>query len=178
MLAQRIFSTVRPIRLAPLAVAALLAFAAVAHAQDAATGSAGRIEQQMTPEQFKAAGLDQLNAEQLGNLNAWLNRTLDVETTKAAATAEKKVKDDHRGFVSFGSSEPISARIAGEFRGFGQGRNYTLDNGQVWEQTDNASLSGVRLQQPQVTIKPGMVGSVWYLSVEGYNTKAKVQRVK
>lgn len=137
-----------------------------------------RIEQQMTPEQFKAAGLEQLTPAQLSNLNAWLNRTLDAETTRAAANAEKKVKDENRGFFNFGTAEPIVARINGEFRGFGRGRSWTLDNGQVWRQVDEASLVGVRKDKPLVKINPSVVGNAWYMAIEGYNARAKVEREK
>lgn len=161
---------VRAIR--PLALGLLLAFAPCAFAQDAA------IERQMTPEQFKAAGLDQLNAEELANLNAWLNRTLDAETTKAAETAKSAVEEENRGFLNFGSREPIVARMSGEFRGFGMGRSYTLDNGHVWQQEDAATLAGVRLDSPQVRITPSLIGNLWYMAVDGYNTRAKVKRIK
>lgn len=154
-----------------LLLAALLAWAPCALAQPP-------IQQQMTPQQFKAAGLDQLNAEQLANLDAWLNRTIEAETSKAATTAKKQVADDNRGFFNFGSTEPVVSKISGEFRGFGTGRSYTLDNGNVWQQTDAATLAGVRLSNPQVKITPSMIGNVWYLQVQGYNTRAKVQRVK
>ncbi|MEG3193031.1 hypothetical protein [Lysobacter sp. D1-1-M9] len=158
-----------------LGLAALFACASVAFAQDAPTN---RIEQQMSPEQFRAAGLDQLDAEQLANLNAWLNRTLDTETAKAAETAKSRVEQEHRGFLSFGSNEPIVARLPGEFRGFGKNRRYTLDNGQVWQQTDAATLAGARLDDPQITITPSVIGNAWYMAVEGYNTRAKVKRIK
>ncbi|MBF6025656.1 hypothetical protein [Lysobacter niastensis] len=137
-----------------------------------------RIEQQMTPEQIKATGLDRLTPEQLANLNAWLNGKLELETTKAAESAKKKVEQENRGFASFGSSEPVTGHISGDFRGFGRGRNYTLDNGQVWEQVDDATLAGTRLTSPQVKISPSLVGNSWYMSVEGFNTRAKVRRVK
>lgn len=160
----------------PFVLAALLALAPCAFAQPPVQKPP--IQQQMTPAQFKAAGLDQLNAAQLANLNAWLNGTIEAEAAKAAVTAKKQVQDDNRGFFNFGSIEPIAARISGEFRGFGTGRSYPLDNGQVWQQTDAATLAGVRLSNPQVKITPGRVGNVWYLQVQGYNTTAKVQRVK
>ena len=159
----------------PLLLAMSLALAPAAFAQQA-TGLP--IERQMTPEQFKAAGLDQLDAQQLANLNAWLNRTLETETAKAAQSAKKKVEDDNRGFLSFGSTEPVVGRIAGEFRGFGSGRSYTLDNGQVWQQVDGASLAGVRKTSPAVKITPSVIGNTWYLAIDGYNTRARVQRVK
>jgi len=158
-----------------LALAILLVCTPDAFAQTAASQG---IERQMSPEQFKAAGLDKLSPGELANLNAWLNRTISVETTRAAAAAKKKVADDNRGFFNFGSVEPIVGRISGEFRGFEKGRTYTLDSGQVWKQIDEASLAGVRKSNPQVKITPSMVGNAWYLSIEGYNSRAKVQRVK
>lgn len=163
-----------------LAIVACLALGAAwpmdVRAQDIPV--APRIEQQMTPEQFRAAGLDRLTPEQLANLNAWLNRTLVVETQKAAAQAKKKVEDDSRGFLSFGSSEPIVSRYNGEFRGFAQGRRYVLANGQEWEQVDAASLAGVRLAEPEVKITPSVVGNAWYMQVGKYGTRAKVRRIK
>lgn len=136
------------------------------------------IESQMTPEEFKATGLDKLSGDELARLNAWLNRTIDAESEKAAVMAKKKVEDENRGFLSFGSNEPVVGRMVGEFRGFAQGREYTLDNGQVWRQTDAASLPGARKGDPQVRITPSLVGGAWYMAVEGYNTRAKVQRIK
>lgn len=153
-----------------------LAWPLAGHTQEPAVPS--RIEQQMTPDQFRAAGLDRLTPEQLANLNAWLNRTLVVETQKAAAQAKQKVQDDSRGFLSFGSSEPILSRVSGEFRGFAQGRRYVLANGQEWEQVDAASLAGVRLTAPEVKITPSMVGNAWYMQVGKYGTRAKVRRIK
>ena len=163
------------IPLRTLAMVVLLACPYVALAQ---TATPQGIERQMTPEQFKAAGLDKLSAAELANLNAWLNRTITVETTRAAADARKKVEDDNRGFFNFGSVEPIVGRIKGEFRGFEKGRTYTLENGHVWKQIDEATLAGVRKTNPQVKITPSMVGNAWYMAIEGYNSRAKVQRVK
>jgi len=134
-----------------LALAALLVVAPTAYAQPP-------IEQQMTPEQFKASGLEKLSPQELANLNAWLNNTLEVETTKAATIAKEKVETENRGFAP--------------------GRSWTLDNGQVWEQFDSASLAGARKTDPQVRITPAVIGNKWYMQVEGYNTRAGVRRVK
>lgn len=136
------------------------------------------LEQEMTPEEFKAAGLDKLTPEELARLNAWLDRKIDTETTRAAARAEKKVKDETRGFFNFGSKEPIVSSLQGEFRGFQAGRHYALANGQEWEQVDDARLVGVRKTNPGVRITPSLVGNAWYMAIDGYNTRAKVRRVK
>ena len=162
-----------PRRLLPLAFAAAMLVSATGMAQEST-----RIEQQMTPEQFRAAGLDRLDAGQLANLNGWLNRTLDVETAKAAKNAEEVVHHKNRGFLGSTAREPVEARLNGAFAGFGKGRSYTLDNGQVWRQTDDSTLYGVTLDNPQIKITPSLIGSAWYMQLEGYGTRAKVERTK
>lgn len=168
----------RPIH--ALVLATLLALPALAIAQDAPP-----LQQAMSAEEFKAAGLDKLSAEELARLNAWLDRRVEQQASEAVAAAveqareegRKEVVEKNRGFFHFGSEEPIEASIVGEFDGFGSRKRYTLDNGQVWEQTDGATLAGVRKSNPKVRIKPGMMG-VWWMRIDGYNTQAKVQRVE
>jgi len=152
-------------------LAALFLFAAPVAAQQA-------IETQMSPEEFKAAGLDKLSEAELARLNAWLGRTIEGETAKAVVDAKKRAVDEQRGFVTIGSREPIETRITGQFLGFGNGREYTLDNGQVWRQVDGTQLVGVRLDNPAVRLNSSVVGQAWYMSVAGYNSRAKVVRVR
>ena len=166
----------------------LFAFALPAIAQVADAD----LRRQMSEEEFKAAGLDKLSATELQRLNDWLNRKVasEVATETAKVTAEsakviEKAKEEgrqevvtkNRGFFDFGSSEPIVSKMIGEFRGFAKGQEYTLENGQVWRQVDAASLAGVRKTNPDVSIKPGVLGA-WYMKIKGYNTAASVQRVK
>ena len=162
-------------RIRTAVLALLLACVLPAIAQDTSTRP---IEQQMSAEEFKATGLDKLTPEELARLNAWLGRKITTETTKAAAAASEQVKKESRGFFDFGSDAPIEGRIAGEFHGFGKGKTYTLENGQVWQQIDDALLPGIRLTNPEVRIKPAMVGNSWYLSVGKYHTRAQVRRIK
>src|SRR5688572_28586770 len=100
-------SAIHPSALRPLLIAAGVAIALALSAPAALAQS--KIEQQMSAEQFKAAGLDQLSPEQLANLNAWLNRTLDAETSKAVVKAKEEtrelVKHENRGFLGSGSRE-------------------------------------------------------------------------
>ena len=162
-----------PIR--SLAVALLIAcLSPVASAQTTQPA----IEKQMTPEQFKAAGLDKLSADELAHLNTWLGRTLDTQTAKAAAETKQRIEHENRGFLTFNSDEPITAHISGDFRGFDKGRIYTLDNGQVWQQIDDTQMSARPLPNPEVRIKPAMIGNSWYMAVGKYNTRAQVKRIK
>lgn len=158
----------------------MLALSPMAWAQQPAPLNAD-VERQMSAEEFKAAGLDKLSAKELAALNAWLQHKVIAETAvaveKAKEEGRQEVVQENRGFFDFGITDPIESSIVGEFKGFGQGRSYTLQNGQVWEQTDTASLSVGRKTDPQVKIKPGMLG-VWYMQIQGYNTAAKVRRIK
>ena len=176
-------SITMPFRPRLLACAAvLLSLSAPALAQRVVQGD---LQQQMSAAEFKAAGLDKLNAAELATLNRWLQGKVEAATTEAVAAVREEAREEgrqevivkNRGFFDFGSNEPISGVLQGEFRGFGKGRIYVLDNGQQWEQTDATSISGVRKQSPKVSISPGVMG-VWYLKVEGVNTQPKVRRTK
>jgi hypothetical protein len=151
-----------------------------AHAQQSAQQATSQqpLQQAMSPEDFQAAGLQKLTPQELKRLNEWLDRRIDVESRRAAELAQDRLKSETRGFLNFGSSEPIVSTLVGEFRGFQRGRNYGLANGQQWEQIDDASLVGVRKTDPAVKITPSLVGNAWYLAIDGYNTRAKVRRVK
>jgi len=148
---------------------------------------------QMGETDFKAAGLDKLNADELAHLQAWLGREVSQRSEQAAQQVVAEVREtareegrregqheiieQHRGFFHFGSDEPITSTISGEFNGFGKGRRYRLGNGQLWEQTDTATLAGVRRNDAIVHIRPGTFG-IWWMQVDGFNTRAKVKRIE
>jgi|GEM_PF-59434 len=202
---------------------ALATSTSVVAAQSAGTASsAGNtvMEQRMTPEEFKAAGLHKLSPQELAALHDWVQSqqggvaatpaTAPTAATPATAPAtgplpaeaavaagavalsaaeverireeareegRKQVQETTRGFFDFGSTEPIKSTLVGDFRGFAKGNKYTLANGQVWEQIEPARLDGVKRTDPAVTIKPGVLNS-WSLRIDGYNTPAKVRRIK
>ena len=135
------------------------------------------IQQRMSQEEFKAAGLDKLSAAELANLNRWLNGTLKIEAEKATVAAERSVKDKVQGFLDFGGNkEPVKSRLVGEFRGFAKGRVYKLENGQEWEVTEAPELNA-RVTNPEVELRPGLMNT-WWMLVGKYNTRAKARRVK
>jgi hypothetical protein len=147
------------------------------------------LEQQMTTQEFQAAGLNKLSESELATLKRCLGRHIQEQTQTQVAEAIAKVTEEareegrqevvrkNRGFFHFGTEEPIEARIQGEFAGFASGRKYQLDNDQQWEQIDSTRLEGVRKTNPKVSIKPGIMG-VWWMKIENYNTQAKVRRIK
>lgn len=162
---------------------ALLAAIPCAIAQDAAPDTQlGPLRDAMTEGEFKAAGLDKLSAEELAALDAWLQRRVGQQTARAVEQAKqegrKEVERETRGFFDFGTADPIQSTIVGTFNGFAKGRQYTLANGQVWEQVEPASLAGVRRQDPAVKITPSRFGNTWFMKIDGYNTAAPVRRIK
>jgi hypothetical protein len=133
------------------------------------------LEERMTEAEFKAAGLDKLSPEELAALNSWLAPRVGARAGAVGAVAAA----DTAGFARGDKDEvAIVSSISGEFRGWdGAGDRITLDNGQVWEVTDSSARLKIKVENPAVTIEPGLF-EAWYLKVEGYNSRARVKRIK
>jgi len=130
------------------------------------------LEERMTAAEFKAAGLDKLTDEELKALNEFLAGKVVVATPGAAP------QQDNRGFENRVTGGAVVSTIPGEFTGWaGAGTTITLANGQVWQVTDSSTRLNVKLVNPGVTVAPGALGA-WFLQVEGYNTRARVRRIK
>ena len=65
----------------------MLAFAPLAWGQQPVLTA--DVQQQMSAEQFKAAGLDKLSAKELAALNAWLQQKVTTETAVAVEKAKE-----------------------------------------------------------------------------------------
>ncbi|ATD66980.1 hypothetical protein CNR27_05590 [Luteimonas chenhongjianii] len=163
-------------------------------ASSAALAQQAGIEDRLSPAEFRAAGLDKLSTAELARLNELLARdsaaaptaapaapvATDVEARIAQAREEGRREArtaDLGKRPPQASREPLESTISGPFHGFARGREYVLANGQVWKQVDSASLAGARGQDVAARIRPGLLG-VWWLQVDGYNTQAKVERVR
>ena len=72
--------------------------------------------------------------------------------------------------------EQMESRVKGRFEGWWPTAIIELANGQVWQVTDSGSRF-YDLDSPKVTITRGVFGA-FYLSVEGENWTARVQRVR
>lgn len=169
--------------------------AAVMLASVPALAQQPKLEDRLTASEFRAAGLGKLSDAELERLNELLARdetgtasmtaapaavaSTDVEARIAQAreAGRREAAADAASLPATTSREPIESTIPGAFNGFAQGRQYTLANGQVWRQIDGASISGARGQDIAVRVRPGFMG-VWWMKVEGYNTQAKVERVR
>lgn len=128
------------------------------------------LEERMTYAEFQAAGLEKLTPEELAALNSWLAGKSSIAATPSV---------DTRGFDSRTNEDgAVVSSIKGPFKGWkGKGDRIMLTNGQIWEITDSSSRLSVSLQDPTVIVEPGILNS-WYLKVDGYNTRARVKRIK
>lgn len=134
------------------------------------------VEEQMSSRDFKAAGLDKLSPEELAALNAWIRNN---QTMGGSGVPYNRAQDDmiRIGFEDSEARDEITSNIIGEFKGFYSGTVLKLENGQTWQVT-GGDLSGIKsMTNPKVTIRPGLIGG-WRLQVDGYNSVAKVKRIK
>ena len=154
----RLSRLVAPLLLLPLTVAA----------QSAPTSS---LRQQMTPNDFRAAGLDKLSPQELSHLDAWLAghaRPATRMVTRSGAPAFYSDKQKRRA---------IDAHLVGHFSGW-NGRNLmTLDNGQQWKQVGSDTVTCSASDNAEVRVKPSLFGN-WLMFVDGCNGNVHVKRVR
>lgn len=146
----------------------------------AADGRQFDVLDSMSVAQFRSAGLDKLSDAQLKALNAWFNQYLQQQApacgaAQAAAAAPSAAAPTTA--AASPASDSITAHIAGDFHGWSGNTRFTLDNGQVWEQTDDAVVTVGRVTNPKVTISRGLFNS-YYMSVEGVDDTVQVKRIK
>ena len=70
----------------------------------------------------------------------------------------------------------IESRVVGEVKNLRRGARFELDNGQVWQQTEQTNRN-YRATNPKVEIKEGFMNS-YRMRLEGLNARIRVRRVK
>jgi hypothetical protein len=143
------------------------------------------IREVLGEEDFGFAGLDKLSEPELARLSGML-----FGWVAAAAPVDSAVNPPAPVPVAeFGSEnlpkparqteaelKEIRSSIAGKFEGWDGKTRFMLGNGQEWRQTDRSTFV-VNLSDPNVVIRKGQFGA-YFLSVEGYNSRCKVVRVR
>lgn len=149
-------------------------FAAGAHAQS----DFSTLEERMTGEEFRDAGLDKLSDEELANLNAWLKENLNVEATADLETRQqirREVEEEVRREQE-GERTEIVTTVPGHFTGWTGNTVFELANGQVWRQVSGGSYR-VSMDDPTVVVYPAAFGA-WRLRLEDTGPSIGVERVK
>jgi len=121
-----------------------------------ASKEAADIQQAMTPEEFKAAGLEKLSPSELAKLNAWLQGDREKTLKKAekkAAEHEEKIKQNL-----------IVSRIDGTWNGVVPGEIIRLEDGSKWKLANKDDHFGGFADHPAVAVwKSGLFG--WKMRV-------------
>ena len=130
------------------------------------------VEKSMSEKAFKEAGLDKLTPEERARLDEFIRSYVTSKTQEAASVAVEKAVKDNRV-----SSQPqvIESRILGPFRGYNGRSRFTLENGQVWAQSQQVTRGYPPIDSPPVIIVKGGWG--WRMYILG-GGDIRVSRVK
>ncbi len=75
-----------------------------------------------------------------------------------------------------GETNRIRSRVVGKVNGLRHGMRFTLENGQVWQQTEKSNRN-YRANNPEVEIRQGFMNS-YRMRLEGINARIRVRRVR
>jgi hypothetical protein len=134
-------------------------------AREDAAAEKKSLRETMTPEEFKAAGLDKLSKEELKNLDAKLHGVTHAAATKAAEKASVQAKNQAE--VDQIQRDIIFSRVDGEFHGIKGHTLIRLENGTTWKQampTDHFSAKVT--DHPKVAVLHNMIYG-YKMRVEG-----------
>ena len=148
------------------------------------------LRDKMTAEEFRAAGLDKLTAEELDYLSRWLTgRTpaaapaVPAAPSVSTAPSEPSASPEARFGREQIEREPepdvpdqITAHLLGEFRGWNGNTIFRLDNGQVWQQRVGGKYRSKKRVDPAVIVEKGRFG--YYLRLADGGRSVGVRRLK
>ncbi len=135
-----------------LAASFSLGGASLVRAQDETLG----IQQQMSPGEFKSAGLEKLTPGELAKLNAWLQGYREKAVAKAEKKATERAQRDKQSL--------IVSRIDGMWGGIAPGVVIQLEDGSKWKLANKDEHYGGSADHPAVAVwKAGMFG--WKMRV-------------
>jgi hypothetical protein len=105
--------------------------ACVEPARAAQPEMSGSIKEVMSPEEFKAAGLNKLSADELQKLDAWLQGYRQVTEQAAEKKATAKASAE-----SHAKMDLLVSRVDGTFNGLMGRTVIRLEDGTVWKQAN------------------------------------------
>jgi hypothetical protein len=105
--------------------------ACVVPARAAQPEMSGSIKEVMSPEEFKAAGLNKLSADELQKLDAWLQGYRQVTEQAAEKKATAKASAE-----SHAKMDLLVSRVDGTFNGLMGRTVIRLEDGTVWKQAN------------------------------------------
>ena len=161
-----------------------------------ARAAEGGFTRGLSPDDFRAAGLGKLTAEEIARLDVLVERhrgSTDVGRVNAGAVRQaeaapavkprevsaSKPDRDVKVVVAPGTKIEFSAvesRLTGVFTGWEPRGVFALENGQRWREANGSTYVSPPLSEPKVRITPGALGTFW-MEIEGVRVRVKVVRV-
>ena len=121
-----------------------------------AQDQSANIQQAMTPEEFKGAGLEKLTPEELAKLNAWLQGDRERTVKKAEKKATERAEREKASL--------IVSRFDGVWNGTAYGDIISLEDGSKWKLANKGDHFGGHADHPAVAVwKAGLFG--WKMRV-------------
>lgn len=130
------------------------------------------VEKAMSPKAFAAAGLEKLSPEERAQLDDFIRRYVASQNQLAAGAAvERAVKDNKIA----AQPQVIESRIVGPFKGYNGRSRFTLENGQVWAQSQQESRAYPPTDSPPVIIVKAGFGHRMYILGGGNIRVSKIK---
>jgi hypothetical protein len=154
---------------APLVLTAFLV--ALSVPGQAQTADFPGVEKAMAPEAFDQAGLNKLTPDERARLDQFIRGYVAASSEKAATAAvdqavkTRKVKQP----------EVIESNIVGPFTGYDGRARFTLQNGQVWAQSQQVVRTYPRVDSPPVIIVKAGWGYRMYILGGGNIRVSKIR---
>jgi hypothetical protein len=129
------------------------------------------VEKAMKPEDYEAAGLQKLTAEERARLNEFIANFVSSSSQQAVTAAVDKAVEARKA----APPDVIQSRIVGPYMGYKGNTVFTLENGQRWAQSQRDSMYYPKVESPPVLIVKGTAGYRIYVAGGG---DTRVQRVR
>jgi hypothetical protein len=118
----------------------------------------GSIKEMMSPEEFKAAGLNKLSPDEIQKLDAWLQGYRQITEQKAEKTASARAART--------KMDVIVSRIDGQFLGLTGRTMIRLEDGTVWKQANaDDRFHSKNTDHPAAAVIHGVFG--YKMQIEG-----------
>jgi hypothetical protein len=121
------------------------------------------VERAMKPEDYEAAGLQKLTAEERARLNEFIGNFVSSSSQKAVTAAVDRAVEARKA----APPDVIQSRIVGPFMGYKGNTTFTLENGQRWAQSQRDSMYYPKVESPPVLIVKGTAGYRMYIAGGG-----------
>ncbi|MGZ4967240.1 MAG: hypothetical protein ACXWAV_02155 [Chthoniobacterales bacterium] len=129
------------------------------------------VKKAMSPGDFDAAGLNKLSPEERAKLDEFIRGYVSSTSEKAASAAVDKAVKNSKAM----EPEVMESRIVGVFKGYSGSTRFTLENGQVWAQSQRDVRPYPAVDSPPVIIVKAGWGHRMYVLGGG---NVRVTRMK